>query len=116
MKSTVHAVTVMGQGLSLPLTFGTLRAFKEFQVLPSRVLMDSKGNLPDELDTIQTIRATAQACSVAVPTEDQVAASAKLSQLRKEALAIHLALVMMFGPEEEPEKVPKADQAVPDSP
>lgn len=97
-KPTVLAVSVMGEGLSLPLTFGTLRAMRDAGVLPSTVLR--KGNLVDEVAAVDTLVTVARLCGRQA-TVDQVVASATMGALRQEATAVHIALVVMFGPEEE---------------
>jgi hypothetical protein len=104
-RASVHAVTVMGEALSLPLTFATLRAMRDAGVLPSAVIRPH--HLVDEVASVVTLVAAARVCGKAV-TEDELVQSAKMSEIRKAATEIHTALVFMFGPEETPEP-PKAE-------
>lgn len=97
-KPTVQAVTVLGEVLNLPLTFGTLRAMRDAGVLPSTVIR--KGSLVDEVAAVDTLVTVSRVCGRQA-TADQVVASASMAALRQEASAVHVALVLMFGPEEE---------------
>jgi len=99
-RQTVHAVTVLGEVLNLPLTFGTLKAFRDAGILPSAVIRPNA--LVDEVASVVTLVTVAKVCGRAV-TEDQVVASARMADLRNEATRTHTALVLMFGPEETPE-------------
>lgn len=108
-RASVHAVVVVGESLSLPLTFATLRAFKDAGVLPSAMVRPNA--LVDEVASITTLVTVARLCGKKV-TEDEIVASAKMSEIRGQATEAHLALVLMFGPEEAP-PVPKEEPQKP---
>lgn len=89
----------MGEGLSLPLTFATLRAFKDAGILPSSLVRPN--TLVDEVAAVLTLKVVAKLCGKDL-SEDAIVASEKMSVLRGKATETHVALVMMFGPEETP--------------
>lgn len=112
-RRSVLAVVVMGETLSLPLTFATLRAMRDAGVLPSSVIRSN--HLVDEVSSVITLMVVAKVCGKKDVTEDGLVASAKMSRLRGEASLVQTALVMMFGPEEEPE-APKEEPPQPMDP
>jgi hypothetical protein len=113
-RPTVIAVPVLGEGFSLPLTFGTLRALRAYgaaqvppvNLLPSAVMR--RESLVDEEVAVLTLAAVSVILRKPLAPE-QVVELGTMAQLRTLATAIHTKLVLMFGPDEEPATEKPAD-------